>query len=43
MEDDWDEDVVIGGKTMAGWIDEEEARKELDRIGKLIDDLDAYV
>ncbi|KAI9637940.1 putative methionine aminopeptidase 1 [Dioszegia hungarica] len=39
FEDEWDEAVVIGGKKLPGWLGEEEGKKEVDRVGKMIDDL----
>ena len=40
FEDEWDEDVVIGGKKLPGWMDEDEGKKEMDRLSGLIADLD---
>lgn len=40
FEDEYDEDVVIGGKKLAGWMDEEEGRKEAERLGTVLDELD---
>lgn len=39
-DDEWDDDVVIGGKKLPAWIDEDEAKKEVDRIAKLLADFD---
>lgn len=40
MDEEWDEDVVIGGKKLPGWLEAEEAKKEVERVGKLLDGLD---
>jgi len=39
-DDEWDDDVVIGGKKLPAWVDEDEAKKEVDRIAKLLEDFD---
>lgn len=40
LEDDWDEDVVIGGKKLAGFLEDEVAKAEVERLGKILEDLD---
>ena len=40
FEDDWGEEVVIGGKKLTGWYEEEEGKKELARVAAMLDDLD---
>ena len=40
VDDDWDEEIAIGGKKLPEWMDEGEGRRELDRVIKLLDDLD---
>ncbi|WWD16110.1 hypothetical protein CI109_100535 [Kwoniella shandongensis] len=40
-EEDYDEDVAIGGKRLPGWIDEEEGKKEIDRLVKLLEEMDS--
>lgn len=42
FEDEYDEDVIIGGKKLAGWMDEEEGRKEAERLCAVLDELDEY-
>ncbi|EIW70043.1 hypothetical protein TREMEDRAFT_14806, partial [Tremella mesenterica DSM 1558] len=39
-DDEWDENVVIGGKKLPGWLEEEDAKKEVDRLLQILDDLD---
>lgn len=39
FEDEWDEDVVIGGKQLPGWMEDDEGRKEVERVGKILDEL----
>lgn len=43
FEDEWDEAVVIGGKKLPGWLEEEEGKKEVERVGKILDDLSEQV
>ncbi|KAK8869626.1 hypothetical protein IAR55_000193 [Kwoniella newhampshirensis] len=40
-EEDYDEDVAIGGKKLPGWIDEQEGKKELERLDKLLEEMDS--
>jgi hypothetical protein len=40
FDDEWDEDIVIGGKKLAGYMEEEEGKKEAHRLIKMLDDLD---
>ena len=40
FEDDWDEEVVIGGKILPGWMEEAEERAEVERVVKMLDDMD---
>jgi hypothetical protein len=40
FDDEWDEEVVIGGKKLAGWMEEEEGKKEANRLAKLLDEMD---
>lgn len=40
FDDEWDEEVVIGGKKLAGWMDEEEGKKEANRLVKMLDEMD---
>ena len=40
FDDDWDEDVIIGGKKLSGWMEEEEGKKEVERVAKAFDDMD---
>jgi hypothetical protein len=41
MDDEWDEEVVIGGKKMPGWLEVEEGRREVERVGKMLGNMDA--
>ena len=40
FEDEWDEDVVIGGKKMVGWMDEEDGKKEIERLATILEGMD---
>ena len=40
LEDEWDEDVLIGGRKLPGWYGEEEGKKEVEKLGKLLEDMD---
>ena len=40
FEDEYDEDVVIGGKKRAGWMSEEAGQKEANRLVSMLDDID---
>lgn len=40
FDDEWDEEVVIGGKKLAGWMDEEEGKKEAGRLVRILDEMD---
>ncbi|WVQ98943.1 hypothetical protein IAU59_006075 [Kwoniella sp. CBS 9459] len=40
VDEAYDEDVVIGGKMLPSWLDEQEGNKELERVVKVLDDLD---
>lgn len=37
--DEWDEDIVIGGKKLAGWMEGEEAKMEVERVARLLEGL----
>jgi len=39
-EDEWDEDILIGGKKLPGWLDEEEGRREIERVDRILEDMD---
>jgi hypothetical protein len=39
-DEEWDEDVIIGGKKLPGWMDEHDARKEIERVGKILEELE---
>ena len=39
-DDDWDENVIIGGKKLAGWLEESEAKKEISRVDKIIEEME---
>ncbi|WVF71974.1 hypothetical protein IAT40_006784 [Kwoniella sp. CBS 6097] len=41
VDEAYDEDVVIGGKMLPSWLDEQEGKKELERVVKMLDELDA--
>lgn len=38
-EEDWDEEVVIGGRKLPGWMDEEEGRRAVESTAKQIEEL----
>lgn len=38
-EEDWDEEVIIGGRKLPGWFDEEEGQKEVDKVAQRIEEL----
>lgn len=40
FEDEWDEAVVIGGKKLPGKLEDEEGKKEIERLGKILDELE---
>jgi len=40
FDDEWDEEVVIGGKKLAGWMDEEQGKREANRLVTILDDMD---
>ena len=40
FEDEWDEDVVIGGKRMPGWMEKEEGQREVEKLGRLLEEMD---
>lgn len=39
-EEEWDEDILIGGKKLPGWLDEDEARREVERVDKILEEMD---
>lgn len=39
-EEEWDEDILIGGKKLLGWLDEDEARREIERVDKILEEMD---
>lgn len=40
FEDEWDEDVVIGGKTMPSTLEEQAAKAEAQRLVAMLEDFD---
>lgn len=38
-EEDWDEEVVIGGRKLPGWMDEDEGKRAVDATAKQIEEL----
>jgi hypothetical protein len=40
FDDEWDEDIVIGGKKLAGYMEDDEGKKEADRLIKMLDEMD---
>ncbi|ORY28307.1 hypothetical protein BCR39DRAFT_565450 [Naematelia encephala] len=38
--EEWDEEVLIGGKKLPGWLNEEDRNREVVKLSKMIDDLD---
>ena len=41
--EDYEEDVVIGGKMLPGWMENGEARSEGQKVAKMLDEFDLYV
>lgn len=39
FEDEYDDEVIIGGRKLAGWMDEDEAKKETDRVAQKLEEL----
>lgn len=39
FEDEYDEDVIIGGKRLAGWMDEDAGQREAGRLVAVLEDL----
>ncbi|GMK55075.1 hypothetical protein CspeluHIS016_0201310 [Cutaneotrichosporon spelunceum] len=39
FEDEWDEEVIIGGRKLPGWLDEEESKREVNRVAQRIEEL----
>ncbi len=37
FEDEWDEDIIIGGKRLPGWMEEEEGKMEVEKLGRLLE------
>ncbi|KGB79685.2 hypothetical protein CNBG_5523 [Cryptococcus deuterogattii R265] len=40
-DEEWDEETVIGGKKLQGWLDEAQGKAEIQRLNNLLDDMDA--
>jgi hypothetical protein len=40
FDDEWDEDVVIGGKKLPGWMDDQEGKQEVNRLVKMVEQMD---
>lgn len=38
-EEEWDEEILIGGRKLPGWLDEEEGRKDVDKVAAKLDEL----
>lgn len=43
FDDEWDEDVVIGGKKLPGWFEMDEGRREVEKLGEILDRMDSLV
>ena len=43
VDSEWNEDIVIGGKILPGYMEEEQAKKEIERVGKMLEDMEEYV
>ncbi|KAL7424178.1 hypothetical protein Q5752_001764 [Cryptotrichosporon argae] len=39
VDEGYDEEIVIGGRKMPGWMEEEEARRETEKVAERIDEL----
>ncbi|WWC89766.1 uncharacterized protein L201_004692 [Kwoniella dendrophila CBS 6074] len=40
LDDEYDEETTIGGKILPGWMDNEEGKKELEKVVNMLDDMD---
>ncbi|ORX33773.1 hypothetical protein BD324DRAFT_638524 [Kockovaella imperatae] len=40
FEEDWDEEVVIGGKKLPEWMDEVEGKEEVERLINILDEME---
>lgn len=39
FEDEWDEEVVIGGRKLPGWMEEEEGRQAIQTVANTLESL----
>ncbi|BEJ12423.1 hypothetical protein CspHIS471_0208830 [Cutaneotrichosporon sp. HIS471] len=39
FEDEWDEEVIIGGRKFPGWFDEDEGKREVEKVAQRIEEL----
>lgn len=39
FDDDWDEEIVIGGRKLPGWLEQEAGKKEVDRVAQKLESL----
>ncbi|CAK9784073.1 hypothetical protein CC85DRAFT_254066 [Cutaneotrichosporon oleaginosum] len=39
FEDEWDEEVIIGGRKLPSWYDDEEGKREVEKVAQRIEDL----
>ncbi|WOO81367.1 Serine/threonine-protein phosphatase 4 regulatory subunit 2 [Vanrija pseudolonga] len=38
-DEEWDEEILIGGRKLPGWLDEEEGRRDVDKVATKLDEL----
>jgi hypothetical protein len=41
FDDEWDEELVIGGKKLPGRMEEEQGKKEVERLERLLEAMEA--
>ncbi len=39
FEDEWDEEVIIGGRKLPGWYEETESKREVEKVAQRIEEL----
>ena len=43
FEQGWIDEIIIGGRKLPGWLDEEEAKREVDKMARKLEDLTLWV
>jgi hypothetical protein len=41
FDDEWDEEVVIGGKKLPEWMGEAEGKREVERLERVLEGMEA--